>query len=104
MKVIATELGFDSVTLRHPGDEFEMPDNVFDDGRKTWFEPADPKVKAEVEARRKAPKAPEVPAIDPAKQAAEHEASIRSLNEKHAATVAAMQDEIDALKKAKPQK
>jgi hypothetical protein len=34
MKVIATELGYDNVTLRNPGDQFDMPDDVFEGGGK----------------------------------------------------------------------
>jgi hypothetical protein len=51
---------------------------------------------------RKAAVKPEVPAIDPVKQAAEHEASVKALNEKHAATLKELQDQIDELKKSPP--
>jgi len=37
MQVIATKRGYDNVTIREPGDKFEMPD----DARGSWFRPAD---------------------------------------------------------------
>lgn len=45
MRVIATKTGFDaSSTLRHPGEEFEMPEK----SKGSWFEPvAKSKGKAE---------------------------------------------------------
>lgn len=97
MKVIALELGFDNVALRHPGDEFDMPDDSFDrrqrkdaDGKvieglfyehPPWFEPADPELKKKVDADRKAiVKAnAAVPAINPGKQAADYEAQLKTL-------------------------
>jgi hypothetical protein len=107
MKVIALELGYDNVALRNPGDTFDMPDDVFDRRPRldavgvaipnafyeppSWFEPVDPKVKAKVEEDRLAVRklAAGVPAINPAKQFADYEASIKAL-----------QEELDALKKA----
>lgn len=111
MRVIALELGYDNVALREAGTEFEMPDDVFERRPRLdasgapipnafydpphWFEPVDPKVKAKVEEERKAIRklAVHVPAVDPAKQAASYEASLKAL-----------QAEIDALKKLLPQK
>jgi hypothetical protein len=104
MKVIALELGYDNVALRHPGDEFDMPDNVFEDGGLHFFEPKDPAAKEKVAAARKAARKPEVAAIDPAKQSAAHEAAIKALIDEHAASIKALQDENDALKKAQPKK
>lgn len=97
MKVIALELGYDNVTLRNPGDQFEVPEEVFKEGTKFWFEPVDEADKAKVAKLRKEAKAPEVPAIDPAKQAAAHDASIKALNEKHASEVKALREELEAL-------
>jgi ferritin-like protein len=111
MRVIALELGYDNVALREVGTEFEMPDDVFDRRPRldasgavipnafydppSWFEPVDPKLKAKVDEERKAIRklAVHVPAVDPAKQHAAYEASIKALR-----------DEIEALKKAPPQK
>lgn len=71
MKVIALELGYDNVQLRQPGDEFELPDDVvFATAGRAWFEPVDEADKAKfAKASKKAAAA--VPAIDPAKQAAD---------------------------------
>jgi hypothetical protein len=104
MKVIALELGFDNVSLRIPDEEFEMPESVFEGGGKHFFEPVDPADKKRVEAARKAERKPEVAAVDPAKQAAAHEAAMKALSDEHAKTLKAIQDENDALKKARPTK
>lgn len=37
MRVIATNRGYDGITTRDPGDEFDMPDGA----RASWFRPAD---------------------------------------------------------------
>lgn len=98
MKVVATERGYDNVTLREAGETFEMPDEVFDrrpllgaDGAAipgqfyeppSWFEPVDAALKAKVEAERKATrKARGLPAIDPARQQADQQAALRKLSE-----------------------
>ena len=104
MKVIALELGFDNVQLRNPGDTFDLPDEVALHGGPAWFKPVEAADKVKFEAARKSYRKPEVAAIDPAKQAAEHEASIKALNERHAATLKELQDEIEALKKAQKTK
>lgn len=82
MKVIAIELGYDNVTLRNPGEEFDMPDDVFNVGEKFWFEPADPAEKEKVAAKFKSARKPDVAAVDPAKQAADRDASVREQAEK----------------------
>jgi hypothetical protein len=97
MRVIALELGYDNVALRNPGDEFEMPDDVFKrrprvdaNGKAiagafyeppSWFEPVDPKMKAKVEADREEILEinASVPAVDPAKQLAEYQAALQAL-------------------------
>ncbi len=108
MKVKALELGYDNVTLRQPGDEFEMPDDVFEPRPRLdavgavvpgafyepphWFEPVDTKLKAKVEEERKAIRkrnVAAVAAVDPAKQAAAYLASLEELRA-----------EVEALKKA----
>jgi hypothetical protein len=79
MKVIALELGYDNVTLRNKGDEFEMPDDVFEHGARHWFEPADPATKEKLASAHKAARKPEVAAVDPAKQAADKNAADEKL-------------------------
>lgn len=99
MRVIALELGYDNTALRHPGDEFEMPDEVFArrprvDATGTpiagafyepphWFEPVDAGEKAKVEADRKEIRKinATVPAVNPAKQLADLEAAYKQLAE-----------------------
>lgn len=97
MKVIALELGFDNVALRQPGDEFELPEELVLQGGPSWFEPVAAADKAKFEAARKAYRKPEVAAIDPAKQAAEHEASVKALAKANADNEA-LKAEIAALK------
>ena len=107
MKVIALELGYDNIALRAPGDEFDMPDDVFDrrprvDAAGTpiagafyepphWFEPVDKAEKTKVEAERKEVRKinASVPAVNPAKQLADLEAAYKALAE-----------ELEALRKA----
>jgi hypothetical protein len=79
MKVKALELGYDNVTLRHPDEEFEMPDDVFDAGGKHFFEPADPALKAKYAVTQKAAAKPAVAAVDPAKQSADKQAADEKL-------------------------
>jgi hypothetical protein len=100
MKVIALETGFDNVQLRNPGDVFDLPDEVVLHGGPVWFEPVAAADKEKFEAAKKAYVKPQVAAVDPAKQAAAHEASLKALNEQHATTLKGLQDEIEALKKA----
>lgn len=106
MRVIALELGYDNVALRNPGDEFDMPDDVFKrrprvdaTGRPIagafyepphWFEPVDALAKAKVAADRKeiAEINASVAAVDPAQQFADYQASLKALA-----------DEVEALKK-----
>lgn len=75
MKVIALETGFDGITLRHPGDEFELPEELVERPGQKWFEPADPAAKARLAAAAKPAGRPDVAAVDPAKQAADKQAS-----------------------------
>ncbi len=102
MKVRALEIGFDNVALRQPGEEFEVPESVFEGGGKHWFEPVEQADKDRVAqlAKAAARKAVPVSAVDPAKQQAEYDASIKALNEKHAVTLKALQDELDQANKA----
>ncbi len=37
MKVMATQVGFDGLCLRHPGDEFEIPDKLNEAGNVIAF-------------------------------------------------------------------
>lgn len=84
MKVIALETGFDGITIRHPGDEFELPNEVVERQGRKWFEPADPAVKANLAAAAAAADKPEVVAVDPAKQAADKQASDEKAAKDHA--------------------
>lgn len=88
MRVIAIETGFDGVAVRNTGDEFDMPDDVFERRPRlnekgepiagqfyeppSWFEPVDRSAREKVDADRKAiRKTNRVPAIDPLRQQAE---------------------------------
>lgn len=66
MRVVATARGFDGITLRDEGQEFDVPDNVFDkrpmrdkDGKPTgefypapsWFKRVERKPAAKEEAK-----------------------------------------------------
>lgn len=93
MKVVALEIGFDNVALRQPGDQFDLPDEFVLRGGPAWFEPVEAADKEKFEAARKAYRKPDIAAVDPAKQAADYQASIKAL-----------QEEIEALKKAQPKK
>lgn len=97
MKVVALELGFDNVALRQPGDEFELPEELVLQGGPAWFEPVDAADKAKFEAARKAYRKPQVHAVNPGKQAAEHEASVKELAKAQAENDA-LRAELAALK------
>ena len=45
MQVIATEVGFDGMRIRNPGEVFEMPDDTEIDS-KSWFEKVNDKSRA----------------------------------------------------------
>lgn len=101
IRVIAIAQGFDNVALREPGDEFDVPDDVFDRRPKLdehgqpvkdqyydlphWFEPVDRNLKEKVESDRKAinkgtrQSVGNVPAVDPARQQADATADARLL-------------------------
>lgn len=91
MKVRALEAGYDNLCLRLPGDEFDMPDTVFDERPRLdangkvlpglfhdnphWFEPLDEKLKEKfAKQQENRPKFAGVPAIDPGKQQADFDA------------------------------
>lgn len=96
MEVVAIAVGFDNQCIRDIGDRFEVPDNSFEprqiivDGKPTgqfheppsWFEPVDEALKAKV--ARTILKLP-VPAINPQKQTADFDASMRKKAEQDAA-------------------
>lgn len=123
IKVIALETGYDGLSVRNPGDVFDMPDDVFDkrpklkeDGEPIkdqfyepphWFEPVDKALKEHVEADRKAIQKQgriplrgtaqaQVPAIDPARQQADATAEGRM----RAAAEAAVRAELVATDEA----
>jgi hypothetical protein len=78
MLVRATEPGFDNVCFRQEGDEFEVADDFFQKSRGPhWFEPVDEKQRAKLE--KQAATESKVPAVNPAKQAKGHEASVKAL-------------------------
>lgn len=99
MRVIALEAGYDNITIRNPGEEFEMPEEVFARRPRLnaigeeipgayyepphWFEPVDAAEKAKVDAERKAVRKLNlaVPAIDPGKQLADLQAANKLLVE-----------------------
>lgn len=100
MKVIALELGYDNVQLRNPGDVFDVTDEVALHGGPAWFEPVEEADKVKVAAARKAYRKPDVAAVDPAKQAAEHAASVKALAKAEEEN-AALKKELEALKAKK---
>lgn len=54
MRVIATNRGYDNLTTREIGDEFDMPDGA----TGSWFEPVDAPVKPAKADKPKADKPP----------------------------------------------
>jgi hypothetical protein len=90
VKVIATEDGFDNIAVRHVGEEFDMPDDVFDPRPKlddhgrsiaglfydppSWFEPVDAALKAKLAK----PLARRTLSVNPKTQEADHQASLRA--------------------------
>jgi len=104
IRVIATAQGYDGTSIQEVGNEFDMPDDVFDRRQKlnadgepianqfyeppSWFEPVDKSLKAKVEADRKAArKSGRVPAINPAQQEASAQAESRRLADEQAAAI-----------------
>jgi hypothetical protein len=96
IRVIAIAQGFDNVALREIGDEFDMPDHVFERRPKldekgqpipgqfheppSWFEPIDRSERERVEKERaEVRKVNRVPAIDLIRQQAEATADARRL-------------------------
>jgi hypothetical protein len=57
MRVIATARGYDNITTREIGDEFDMPD----DAKGSWFAPKDAPVKSSKEDKPKAGKQSKTP-------------------------------------------
>lgn len=96
IRVIAIAQGFDNVALREIGDEFDMPDDVFERRPRldekgqpipnqyyeppNWFEPVDRAHKDQVAEERKNTRvAAKVQAVDPVRQQADATAEARIL-------------------------